>query len=215
MKILFFGDSITDAGRDRESDSTIKALGYGYVAHAASRLYESSPVNYQILNRGISGHRIVDLYARAKKDCWVLEPDVLSILIGINDVWHDLADIPNGVELDRFEKMYRLLLEDTIARLPNTKIILCEPFVLHGYATDKNFEHFCKIYEYAKVVKALADEFDLYFLPLQDAMNDAAAQYGDSVLLADGVHPTTQGATLIASEWIKLFSVVEKNISAK
>lgn len=212
MKILFYGDSITDAGRDKESDTTLKALGCGYVMQTAGRLYEKSPVDYQITNRGISGHRIVDLYARVKKDCWNLEPDVLSILIGINDIWHELGSSRNGVDLVRFEKVYRMLLEDTIARLPNTKIILCEPFVLHGSATDEKFEAFSEVYAYAKVVKKLADEFDLYFLPLQEALSNAAALYGDAVILSDGVHPTVQGAVVIANEWMKLFETVEEDM---
>ena len=82
MKILFYGDSITDAGRDREIAEPNKKLGSGYVAYAANRLYDESLTSYDIYNRGISGNRIVDLYSRIKIDCWNLEPDVLSILTG-------------------------------------------------------------------------------------------------------------------------------------
>ena len=112
MKILFFGDSITDAGRARDQDGTSASLGFGYVRSLAGKLLLKDPVKYEIFNRGISGHRIVDLYARVKCDCWNLQPDVLSILIGVNDVWHGVHH-ENGVEIDRFERMYRMLLEDT------------------------------------------------------------------------------------------------------
>lgn len=212
MKILFFGDSITDASHDKDSDLSLRALGCGYVMQAANRLYEKSPVDYEIVNRGIGGHRIVDLYARVKKDCWNLEPDVISILIGINDIWHELGSSRNGVDLVRFEKVYRMLLEDTIARLPDAKIMLCEPFVLPGSATDEKFEAFAEVYEYAKVVKSLAEEFGLYFLPLQQKISEAAEKYGNAVILADGVHPTVPGAVIIANEWVKLFETVEEDM---
>ena len=212
MKILFYGDSITDAGRNYDVTVPNQKLGNGYAAYAATRLFDEDLGAYDIYNRGVSGNRVVDLYARIKANCWNLEPDVLSILIGINDIWHELAFHQNGVDLVRFEKMYRLLLEDTVARLPKTKIILCEPFVLHGSATDEKFEAFCEVYEYAKVVKKLADEFGLYFLPLQEVLDKAAEQYGESAILSDGVHPTVPGAVVIATEWMKLFETVEKDI---
>ena len=166
MKILFFGDSITDAGRARDRDGHIAGLGYGYVNQCAAALAFEDPAKYQIVNRGISGHRVVDLYARVKADVWLEQPDVLSILIGVNDVWHDLGEKPNGVEVDRFEKVYRMLIEDTKKALPNTKIILCEPFFLHGVSTDYNggYGHFCKVPLYAAVTKKLAEEFSLPFV---------------------------------------------------
>ena len=116
MKILFFGDSITDMGRSRECDkpSQIHSYGSGYPIFVASDLYRENPNAHEVFNRGISGHRIVDLYARIKKDVWNLKPDVLSILIGINDVWHEVS-YQNGVEVERFEKVYRMIIEDSKA----------------------------------------------------------------------------------------------------
>ena len=205
MKILFFGDSITDAGRDKEDLNSENRFGNGFVKCAVNELV-SQGSTHEFINRGISGNRIVDLYARIKCDCWNLKPDVLSILIGVNDIWHEI-ETQNGVELDRFEKVYRMLLEDTVKRLPNVKIILCEPFVLKGVATvnegDK-WQRFLAVYEYASVVKKLAEEYGLYFLPLQEKLSKVA---GDtpSEYLTDGVHPAPQGAKLIADEWIKCF----------
>lgn len=215
MRILFFGDSITDAARnkDREIHFPNTALGVGYVMQVAGRLYEKSPVDYEIINRGISGHRIVDLYARAKKDCWNLQPDLLSILIGINDIWHEV-EVQNGVEPERFERIYRMLLEDTVARLPNTKLLLCSPFVLKGKATEEHWEEFSECAVYAEIVERLAKEFNAYHLPLQPAFDAAAAKYGNSTFLFDGVHPTVQGATLIANEWMKKFAEIEKEMQA-
>lgn len=205
-KILFFGDSITDALRNRES-TTASQFGFGYVMQIAGKLFEKSPVEYNVINKGISGNRIVDLYARIKADVWNEKPDVLSILIGVNDIWHEIS-YKNGVELDRFEKIYRILLEDTIKALPNTKIILCEPFFLHGSATDENYDIFMQTYDYAKVVKKLADEFSLPFIPLQKKFDDAAEKYSPEIYLYDGVHPTVQGSVLLANEWMNTFEKI-------
>ena len=210
MKILFYGDSITDALREKENLSSIMAFGAGYVMQTAGRLYEKSPVYYEIINRGISGNRIVDLYARIKKDVWNIKPDLLSILVGINDIWHEI-EFENGVDLKRFDKIYRMMIDDTIAVLPNTKFILCEPFVCHGSATDKAYDRFCEVFDYAKVVKKIADDYGLYFLPLQKVIDDANEKYGN-IFLSDGVHPTVQGAVLIANEWIKLFNDIEHEV---
>ena len=210
MKILFLGDSITDGLRNREENWQINRFGSGYVMQIAGRLFEKSLDGYEILNRGNSGDRVVDLYARVKKDVWNEKPDILSILVGVNSLWHEHF-FQNGVEMERWERVYRMLIEDTKQELPNTKIILCEPFILHGEITDLNYELFSKIKEYAKVVECLAKEYGLYFLPLQDMINNAATQYGNSLILRDGVHPTVQGAVLIAKEWLKLFEKIQSN----
>ena len=204
MKILFFGDSITDANRNRESDCTLGGYGLGYVRSVAGTLMCEAPDKYEIINRGIGGHRVVDLYARVKIDCWNLQPDVLNILIGVNDVWHEIAT-KNGVEIDRFENIYRMMLKETKERLPNTKIIICEPFILKGKVTEGNYDEFLAVKEYAKVVKKISEEFHCYFLPLQEKIEAFAAKYGVEACLTDGVHPAIGGAQLIANEWLKLF----------
>ena len=206
MVIVNFGDSITDAGRNREAPVRRKdALGFGYPLLLQAELGFENPEKYLVINRGIGGHRIVDLYARVKKDVWNLKPDVLSILIGVNDVWHDLSEDPNGVDIVRFEKVYRTLLEETLAVLPNLKIMLMEPFVAQGVTTNANAEHFAQVKDYAKVVKKLAEEYHLSFLPLQEKFDELEAKYDPSYWTADGVHPTVMGAKMIANEWIKLF----------
>lgn len=204
MKILFFGDSITDANRSRETDFINSSYGFGYVRSVAGKLLGEAPDKYEIINRGNSGNRVVDLYSRIKIDCWNLEPDVLSVLIGVNDVWHEIGS-KNGVEIDRFENVYRMILEETKERLPNTKIILCEPFVLKGRATEEKYDEFLEVKKYAKVVKKLAEEYDCRFLPLQEKIDEFAKKYGVEACLSDGVHPAIGGAQLIANEWLKLF----------
>lgn len=207
MKILFFGDSITDASRIRDNDDSLLALGGGYVRDVASLLYAESPNRYVIRNRGISGNRIVDLYSRIKADCTNLEPDVLTILVGVNDVWHEV-DFKNGVDISRFEKIYRMLLDDVLERLPNIKIILMEPYILEGSATKEAYEELLEVKEYAKVVKTLAEEYGLPFVALQEKFDECTKQYGVETYLKDGVHPTFAGANLIAREWYKTFGYI-------
>ena len=125
----------------------------------------------------------------------------------MNDIWHEL-EIQNGVELDRFEKMYRILIEDTKKVLPNVKMMLCEPFVLEGLATSAKYDQFLEVYKYAEVVKNLAAEYGLYFLPLQEKLTQAAAN-GAADLLADGVHPAEGGAKLIANDWLNKFDTIQ------
>lgn len=203
MKILFYGDSITDAGRDRESDVSETSMGYGFVKYAAEQL--TADGKHEVINRGIGGNRVVDLYARIKVDCWNIQPDVISILIGVNDVWHELYG-KNGVDIVRFEKVYRMLIEDTKKVLPDVKMILCEPFVLKGTATEEKYDEFLEVYDYAKLIKRLAEEYDIPFLPLQDKLTEAASKSQASDYLLDGVHPAEGGAKLIANEWLALFN---------
>ena len=206
-KIVFFGDSITDSGRNKEADLLNSSYGHGYVLFASGKIMTDSPNKYEVYNRGISGNRIVDAYARIKKDVWNLEPDVLSIYIGVNDVWHEIK-YNNGVELDRFSKMYRTLLEDTIKRLPNCKLIMIEPFVVKGTRTNDGegeFEKFMQVYEYAKVCESLAKEFNIPYLKTQDMANETTEAYGEKFFAIDGVHPSITGSKLIADEWVKLF----------
>ena len=205
MKILFYGDSITDMNRFRDhEDGTVYSYGVGYPNFIVGELSYKEPTKYEFINRGISGHRIVDLYARIKVDVWNQNPDVISILIGINDIWHEIYG-QNGVELKRFEKVYRMLIEDTREQLPNVKFILCEPFVLKGVATEEKYEEFLEVKKYAVVVEKLAKEYNIPFVALQDKFDEAAEKYGAVHYLYDGVHPDVAGGKLIAEEWLKVF----------
>ena len=204
MKILFYGDSITDMGRSRDFDKRNFGYGVGYPYFIAGEFLKDEPEKYEIVNRGVSGNRIVDLYARIKMDVWELKPDVLSILIGVNDVWHEI-DRKNGVELDRFKRIYRMLLQDTKERLPNIQFVLLEPFILKGEATKEKWTEFLQVKKYAIAVRELAEEFGAIFVPLQDKLDEMAAKHGEENYLFDGVHPDVAGARLIADEWLKAF----------
>lgn len=205
-KFVFFGDSITDAGRNRE-DFNLNSYGYGFVRSLAGKLFIENSKNV-IYNRGISGDRIVDLYARVKRDVWNLMPDVLTILIGVNDVAHEMI-IGNGVDIARYENIYRLTLKETIERLPCAKIILMEPFVLPADNPTEWYEKVVEVKEYAKVVDKLAKEFNLPIVKLQEKLDSLSKIDGDKFYLFDGVHPSIAGAEIIAQEWYKVY---EENV---
>ena len=111
MKVLFYGDSITDMNRLKDNVSALPfKLGNSYALVTGAYLVGKDPTRYDVVNMGISGNRIVDLYARIKKDVWEEKPDVMSILVGVNDVWHEIIH-KNGVDIVRFEKIYQTFLE--------------------------------------------------------------------------------------------------------
>lgn len=200
--IVFQGDSITDAGRNYDRSLPANdGMGQGYAFMVMSSLRCREPEkDWQVYNRGISGHRVVDLYARWKIDTVNLKPDILSILIGVNDTWHEFES-HNGVEVPRYAQFYRMLLEWTRKELPDTKLVLLEPFVFPFGAAGADWVP--EINERRAVVKALAEEFKTVFIPTQTLLNDALAKAPQEYWLRDGVHPTSAGHALIADAWIK------------
>lgn len=211
--IVFQGDSITDCGRDKE-----KTLhnGRGYAHLAQAELTYSKPCVYTCYNRGVSGNKVVDLYARIKKDMINLKPDYMSILIGINDVWHEYDD-QNGVDAEKFEMVYGLIIEELKKALPDLKLMLLEPFVLPGRATENNEEHpgrwefFKKECDLrAAAVKRLSEKYGLVFVPLQEHFDKVSQNTPDGYWLKDGVHPTPAGHELIKRQWLKGFEKLNK-----
>lgn len=203
MKILFQGDSITDAGRDREGDEYV-GVGYPHAVKAALGLEE--PGKYEFVNRGISGNRIVDVYARIRKDIINVKPDVMSILIGVNDVWHEYSDSPNGVPADKFYKFYDMLIAEVLEALPNIKIMIMGAFVLKGSGTEAYFDEFkLEVEKRAEMAKKIAEKYNLSYIELQEGFDKLATQAENSYWLRDGVHPTPMGHQFIAHEWIKAF----------
>lgn len=210
-KILFQGDSITDCGRSRENDVHI---GTGYPLLVKSQLGFENPGEYEFYNRGISGNRVVDLYARIKADIINLAPDYMSILIGVNDVWHEFGG-HNGVDADKYEKIYCMLIEEIKEALPNVKIMIMEPFCLRAVATentedcpDKWNMFNAEVKKRAEKAKKVAEKYNLTFVELQDKLDRAAETAENAYWLADGVHPTPMGHELIKREWLKAFSLL-------
>jgi len=195
--VLFQGDSVTDAGRGYNDDGN---LGQGYpntIAAWFSAMYPEKKVKF--LNRGISGNRAKDLQARWQKDCLDLKPDVVSILIGINDTWrrYDSNDPTQAAE---YEKSYRDLLGQIRKHL-NAKIILCEPFVLHVMEGQSQWRE--DLNPKIDVVRKLAIEYDALLVPLDGVFAQAATRRQPSFWSADGVHPSQAGHALIAQTWLK------------
>ena len=206
--ILFQGDSITDCGRDREED---KHNGRGYAHLVQAHMMLHRPYCYRYMNRGISGNRIVDLYDRMDNDILDLKPDYMSILIGINGVWHEYSD-HNGVSVQQYEAVYDRMVGRILQELPDLKLMILEPFVLPGSVTGSDAQHPGR-WEYFRiqcdlrriVARKIADRYGAVFVPLQklfDRVNDGAPE---GYWLRDGVHPTPAGHELIKNEWLKGF----------
>jgi lysophospholipase L1-like esterase len=203
--ILFQGDSITDAGRSREHAGEANAqsgLGSGYAWLAAVELLVDRPkAALKIYNRGISGNKVFQLADRWQADCLDLKPTLLSILIGVNDIWHTLNGKYKGT-VEIYERDYRALLERTRKELPNVKLVVCEPFVLRcGSVTDKWFPEFDT---YRAAARRVAETYQALFITFQ-AMFDEAVKYAPPEhWAADGVHPTAAGASLMAHTWLRM-----------
>ena len=206
MRILFQGDSITDAGRSRTEDHI---LGRGYPLLVEAQLGYEEPAQHEFINRGISGNRVVDLYARIKSDIINLKPDVMSILIGVNDVWHELGDNPNGVDADKFFKIYCMLIEEVKASLPSIKIMILEPFVLEACSTCEHWDFFkAETKKRGEMAKKVAEKYGLTFIPLQNGFDNLAKTAPNEYWLGDGVHPTSKGHEYIKSQWLKFFKTL-------
>lgn len=197
---LFQGDSITDVGRDRNWEGH---LGAGYPAMAAGKIALNHPGEFRFVNKGISGERSTGLYARCMFEMRECSPDYMSILIGVNDVWHALG---NGdvVRPKRYEQILTMLVEDALEAFPNLKIAILEPFVLKGIATEGQWEAFdSNVRAVAKIAKQVAQRYNLVFVPLQDKFDALALDSGADNWLYDGVHPSVGGHEMIAGELVK------------
>jgi lysophospholipase L1-like esterase len=203
--ILFQGDSITDAGRNRKDEETPNLqsqLGGGYpLFTTANILANHADKELKIYNRGISGNKVFQLAERWEKDCIALKPDILSILIGVNDFWHTKSHDYTGT-VETYATDYSKLIADTKKALPNVKIVILEPFIIHGgRALDDTWEN--GFAPYRNAAKKIAHDYDLTFVPLQSVFNEALKQAPVSYWGPDGVHPSFVGAQLMAQAWVK------------
>lgn len=205
--VLFQGDSITDAGRDRKREGNANdkgALGGGYAFLISSHLLaERADAGLKIYNRGISGHKVFQLAERWDKDCLALKPNVVSILIGVNDIWHKLNGQYDGT-IEIYERDYRALLERTERELPGVKLVVCEPFVLRcGAVNEKWFPEFDG---YRAAAKRVATDFGAVFVPFQSAFDEAVQKAPPAHWAGDGVHPSMAGAYLMGRTWLAAVS---------
>ncbi len=201
LTLLFQGDSITDAGRNREQAeaNNFAGLGGGYAMMAATGiLADHAQRTPRIYNRGNSGDRVVDLYARWKIDALNLRPDIISILIGVNDTWHEFGG-NNGVEVSRYQTIYRLLLEWTRSILPDAQLVLCEPFLLPCGVVGPGWRE--EVDQRRKVVAELAQQFNALLVPFQTLFDTALTEAPAEYWAHDGVHPTPAGHARMAKCW--------------
>ena len=206
---LFQGDSITDGNRTHNNDWN-HVMGHGYAYLIACRLwYDHIPKRFHFFNRGVSGNKVTDLAARWQTDTLDIKPDVLSILVGINDA-NSVIDDHDVVTATAYEETLRLLLKQTKEQLPGVKIVLCEPFLLPVGRVKNNWEEWnTEIKKRQQVVQKTALEFNSIYVPLQDEFNNAVKKAPPEYWIWDGIHPMPAGHELIARKWIK---TVEKEL---
>jgi lysophospholipase L1-like esterase len=204
--ILFQGDSITDSGRkkDNAEANSQPALGNGYAWLAASELLVSRPDDkFTIFNRGISGNKVFQLSDRWDADCLALKPTVLSILIGVNDYWHKKKHSYEGT-LEKYEKDYTDLLVRTKTKLPGVRLVVCEPFALKVFKEGGVDESWFPEFDgYRAAAKKVAQGAGAVFVPFQSMFDEAVKLAPPERWAADGVHPTADGAALMAHTWLK------------
>ena len=202
--ILFQGDSITDAGREKEKQkaNSPASFGSGYAFLAASSiLNEHASKELSVYNRGISGNKVYQLADRWQKDCLDLGPDVLSILIGVNDFWHKFDGKYDGT-IEIYETDLRKLLERTKKALPEIKLVICEPFVVVD-GSVVNEKWLPEFDEYRFSAKKVSQEFEAVFVPFHDIFFQAQKHAPGRYWTGDGVHPSMAGSALMAQAWLK------------
>lgn len=200
--LVFQGDSITDGGRQRTGSDYNHIMGQDYAYILAAEIGSEYPERSLVfVNRGISGDRVIDLAARWQQDTIALRPDLLSILVGINDT---LATGAKTETVAQYEAVYDKLLSQTIAALPNTKIVLGEPFLMP--VAKHKADYAAEMVEVKKrqaVALRLAAKYHLPIVLYQEAFDAACAKAPADHWSWDGVHPTYAGHGLMAKEWLK------------
>lgn len=194
--IVFQGDSITDEGRakDQKAPNDTKGLGRGYPAMAAGLLHAAYPNHeLKVYNRGISGNKVPDLAARWQEDVIDLKPDILSIMVGVNDYWHTIAfGSKYKGTVEDYEKGYEELIARTLRELPGVRLVICDPFTFRDWPAYQ---------PYRAVAAKLARKFKLTYVPFQEKLDPLRKAVSEQFWLWDGVHPTSPGHTVLAQSW--------------
>jgi lysophospholipase L1-like esterase len=202
--LLFQGDSITDAGRRRltSTPNSPDGMGVGYPRLIMEQIFNRYPDReLRFYNRGVSGDRIQDMVSRWQRDTLSLQPNLISVLIGVNDTWNYLS-MGLATSPERYHKIYHQLLENTRAKLPEVALVLCEPFLLITGEVTGEWEQ--DLVQRQGAVQELAEKFGAIRVPFQSALNTAVAEGVPAVrLLDDGVHPTQWGHRVLADCWIE------------
>jgi lysophospholipase L1-like esterase len=197
MRILFQGDSITDMNRGRTDDPN-HILGHSYAFLIAAKYGCDLPERHLVfINRGVSGNKVTDLQKRWQTDTLDLQPDLLSILIGVND-------LNANISADDYEKHYDQLLDQTTHALPSIRLVLCEPFGLPvGKYKDNWNQRKADLAALQKIVQKLGDKYHATVVHLQTVFDEACKKAPADYWIWDGVHPTYSGQQLVANEWVR------------
>jgi len=213
LKILFQGDSITDAGRHRDgyyANHTWGGMGTGYVVQTVGALLGRNPnSNIKCYNRGISGNKVHQLAARWEEDCMQIRPDVLSLLIGVNDFWHTLTHSYKGT-VKTYADDLRNLLDRTLKEVPDLKLVMCQPFVVKGGSAIEEEDWFPAFMAYQDAAQKIASDYKASWVPFQKTFDDALKTSTVESLCPDGVHPSLGGSYLMAQEWLDVFEEMMK-----
>ncbi len=205
--ILFQGDSITNAFRKPEELCNAYQMGSGYAMIVAAQLLAVRPQdNLRFTNRGVCGEGVKGLQQRWQADCLDLKPDILSILVGINDV-SPTQPCP-ATSLEEYEQRYRGLLAQTRAALPSVRLVLCELFVLH--VVDVQERAVKDVAARGEIVRRLAAETGAVLVPLQAVFADALKRAPADYWSFDGIHPNAQGHWLIAEAWLRAVTSLKR-----
>lgn len=194
-RILFQGDSITDGNRGRSADPN-HILGHGYVFIIAARHGAAFPeAKLDFMNRGVSGNTVLDLEKRWLQDTLDLKPDLLSVLIGVNDAGRN-------VPFEDFERVYEKLLTEARSANPNIRLVLCEPFMLpSGAKAADQVARWEDVKRRQAIVAKLAEKHHAALVHFQSLFDEAAKRAPADYWIWDGVHPTYRGHQLMADEW--------------
>ena len=203
MKILFQGDSITDAFRKPDEINSAYQLGNGYVFLIAAQLAARFPEkNWDFVNRGVSGNKILDLKNRWANDVLMIRPNVLTIFIGVNDTLAAMQGQPSTHE-QQFASAYQFLLQETRQHLPDTRFVLVEPFLLEVGEVRKSWcDH---LRSRQLLVQSIASETMSDFVPTQQIFDNASKIREPAFWSYDGIHPTHAGFQLLADAWLEVF----------
>lgn len=206
IKIVFQGDSITDGNRykakEEEWDKNHQ-IGHSYVYIINGILGSKYPEKYlEFVNRGISGNRIIDIYGRVDNDIIDLKPDILSMLVGVNDL-PSAFNCKTGTSSDKYNKLYRMMLDEVKANNPKIKLVLCEPFILPVNKAQRDYDTCTKLMAaYQEKVAQIAADYEAIFVPLQAEFNSLCKVREAEYWSWDGIHPTENGHGIIAEKWI-------------
>ena len=208
MTMLFQGDSVTDTGRDRSIASGMECLGNGYpkvFASVYNTLFPENKVTF--VNRGVSGDRTNHLLERYEKDFKAVKPDVISIMIGINNTWRNFDGGEDYCSAERFEAEYEELLAKIKADMPDARIMLIEQFAFTAHPDRNTWQE--DLDAKREATRRLAFKYADWFVPMYDLMTASAAEDFDMYELSrDGVHPEYTGHALIATEMLKAFGII-------